>query len=590
MNCQHLDPEEFGVECELRNLHGSLFTLVKKLTTILDSESKDGDEPQRPHEKARKQPKREIVVCENKLRELQTMLTEILSSENIDFDSIEVIQSRLWHVQSRLTRISGSASVTDIANKLSLSCDSFLAAIASVLKDQSNRNNSMDVIRAVQLEIPLYDGQEDNVDDAEIPKDDAVPGTSKQIDLPHPLASTGRIPSLTSSNVNIHDTIADISLMLENLSRKSGLHVPKVSENKNQNTFSIEGQSNARDISENVNVLPNTSHHTRKYPTHLQVQKWNINFNPSSKETIPIEQFLYRVEHLAKVYKISHNDLVNDVQFLLSGEACQYYWLFLKTTSNLNWADLKVALVTRFKDRKTDFDIKFELHSRKQNVPRETFLEFYNAVLTISYTLKVPLSDSDLIDLLMRNMRDGLMISLAGESFTSIQELVKRCVALEDSWSRIGYIPENNLQRRRNVSELGECQQPQPMNNSSNELNNYSFDASVSALAQSYNTFNKASISTPNNRTCWNCDAVGLHHWIDCTDSVKRKFCYGCGAKNTLKPNCVRCSTKSGNLRSEVKVTGSIPFRNNEISLNQPQTEEAASNTDPELYRRQHNH
>lgn len=585
MNCQHLDPEEFGVECELRNIHGSLFTLVKQLTTILESESKDGDEPQRPHEKARKQPKREISCCENKLRELQVLLTDTLSAETIDTDVLECIQSRLYHVHSRLTRISNSPSVTTIATKLILSCNSFLTAIHSILENKSSRDNSIEVIRAVQLDIPLFDEQDeeehaDNTKENVGTLENPVPGTSKDFNPDHSLSSTSKIPP----DGNLQDAIADITLLLENLTKKSGLQVPTSAVNPPQNTFSVDSNSLPRDSNNQTTVAH------RKYPTHLQVQKWNINFNPNSKDTIPIEQFLYRVEHLARVYKISHDEMVNDVQFLLSGEACQYYWLLIKTTANLNWECLKEALITRFKDRKTDFDIKFELHNRKQNVPRESFLEFYNAVLTISYTLKIPLPDIDLIDLLMRNMRDGLTISLAGESFSSIQALVKRCVALEDSWNRIGYVPENVLQRRKNVSEVGLVQSLNTNVGSFVEpVPNYSsFDSSVAALAQSYQNFNKNSASVPNNRSCWNCDVVGLHHWMDCPESTKRKFCYGCGAKNVMKPNCVKCSPNQGNRQMEVKSSGNLPFRNNEISFSQSNTtEEAASNTDPELYRRQ---
>lgn len=597
MNCEHLDPEEFMVECELRNLHGSLFTLVKQLSTVLESEIKDGDEPQRPHEKARKQPRREIALCENKLRELQIQLQENLSADPINTNSLECIQSRLLHIFSRLSRISTSSIVHDNAQKLVLSCNSFLAAINSVLEDKVNPNNSLEVIRAVQLEeIPLFDEHDVGENSEENPEQAPSGSLDKSISVPsHP----SRIPlSSTSQNgpresdVNINEAVAEISILLENLTRRVSLidssNLDSQSSSKapaQQNTFSIETNTSQPTSTSS----PNFSNSSRKYPTHLQVRKWNINFNPNAKDAIPIEQFLYRVQHLAKVYSIRDEDLVNDVQFLLSGEACEYYWLYIKTTPNTNWINLKEALMNRFQDRKTDFDIKCELHKRKQNAPRETFLEFYSAILSISYTLKAPLSDKDLIDLMMMNMRDGLQISLAGESFHDIQSLVKRCVVLEDSWNRIAYVPESVLQRRRNVSELGSQTSNACMSVTvADQASNYnSFDVSVSALNNSYQNFNKNSSSVQNNRTCWNCDVVGLHHWMDCPDSVKRKFCYGCGTKNVLKPNCIKCFPNQGNRSREVKSSGNH-FHNNEILPTlQSTTEEAASNTDPELQRRQ---
>ena len=50
-------------------------------------------------------------------------------------------------------------------------------------------------------------------------------------------------------------------------------------------------------------------------------------------------------------------------------------------------------------------------------------------------------------------MRDGLVVALAGEHFVSIEALVTRCTAIEDSWNRIGYVTENLL-RRRVVNEI----------------------------------------------------------------------------------------------------------------------------------------
>ena len=42
---------------------------------------------------------------------------------------------------------------------------------------------------------------------------------------------------------------------------------------------------------------------------------------------------------------------------------------------------------------------------------------------------------------------------------------------------------------------------------------------------------------------CWNCDKTG-HNYYDCLD-VRRVFCFGCGATDTYRPSCLKCSEKS---------------------------------------------
>ncbi|KAH8403423.1 hypothetical protein KR215_004012, partial [Drosophila sulfurigaster] len=52
---------------------------------------------------------------------------------------------------------------------------------------------------------------------------------------------------------------------------------------------------------------------------------------------------------------------------------------------------------------------------------------------------------------------------------------------------------------------------------------------------------------------CWNCRKEG-HRYQDCV-SDRRVFCYGCGAANTYKPSCGKCSknSKPGTSKSAYK-------------------------------------
>ena len=50
---------------------------------------------------------------------------------------------------------------------------------------------------------------------------------------------------------------------------------------------------------------------------------------------------------------------------------------------------------------------------------------------------------------------------------------------------------------------------------------------------------------------CYDCDEIG-HYWYDCL-KARTIFCYGCGAKNTYKPQCSTCSSKKINLTKNWK-------------------------------------
>lgn len=51
---------------------------------------------------------------------------------------------------------------------------------------------------------------------------------------------------------------------------------------------------------------------------------------------------------------------------------------------------------------------------------------------------------------------------------------------------------------------------------------------------------------------CWNCKDLG-HRYQDCEKEFQHVFCFGCGAPNIRKPNCLKCQSRlSGNFRSGV--------------------------------------
>lgn len=88
----------------------------------------------------------------------------------------------------------------------------------------------------------------------------------------------------------------------------------------------------------------------------------NVNMNLSfdgSRNALPIERFLFRVERLAVSFNIPSEQLVDELHFLLKGSAMEFYWSVVEQhRGRITWAQMKIALRERYRERRTDFDIR----------------------------------------------------------------------------------------------------------------------------------------------------------------------------------------------------------------------------------------
>lgn len=221
--------------------------------------------------------------------------------------------------------------------------------------------------------------------------------------------------------------------------------VPAPSEN--QNTFTIENRNVPAVSSSTSNQKSRNGNSTSSI-----ILKWNISFDGSSKD-IAVERFLFRVQYLASSFEITEEQLVKNLGFLLKGPAKEFYWVLVEKAQNLTWQQLRCAFINQYKDRRTDSDIRHILDLRKQRF-KENIQDFYNDLLAISLPLRTPLTDLETLDLMKRNMRAGLQISIAGEQFRSLPDFLHRCISIEDSWNRIGFIPEQSMFPRNKINEI----------------------------------------------------------------------------------------------------------------------------------------
>lgn len=131
MNINSLTNDEFIVECDVRNIRGVAIDSYNQLKAQLAAEQVTSVLiPNRAHQAARKNPKREITLCKAKLQSLKSIIQSLENTFNQD--EYTNIYSRLLHVEGRIQRISRSKVVKEFVADIN--------DIIARLKDSLNLN------------------------------------------------------------------------------------------------------------------------------------------------------------------------------------------------------------------------------------------------------------------------------------------------------------------------------------------------------------------------------------------------------------------------------------------------------------------
>lgn len=222
---------------------------------------------------------------------------------------------------------------------------------------------------------------------------------------------------------------------------------------------------------------------------------------------------------------------------LLTGKAREWYWRYHKQVPSVNWDEFCHAIKGQYKEMKSTFDLREEIRNRKQRAG-ESYDTFFDALSTIADRLPRPMSEEEFIEIIARNLRPEIRQDLLYVPIRSLSHL-RKLVQMRENFLSDEYVRRTLNQRSQNPSlvprrQISEIEQGVNMDNASEYL--------VEAVQKS---------DPPNVFRCWNCDSSG-HHWHDCLED-RTIFCYGCGAKDTYKPQCPKClsrnQTSSKNLR-----------------------------------------
>lgn len=411
-----------------------------------------------------------------------------------------------------------------------------------------------------------------------------LPVSVPLISQPQPYVQNEIIPNLQNSPINVNQ----LSMLLSQLNNSLVApqsnpiigtspilnSVPVASSPHSIHPEAVDFESRPSSLGRDINPRLN-----------YNIHKWNLSFD-GSKTGLNVDRFLYRVETNASVYNIQSYRLMNDIQYLLKGKALNWFWSFKENKRPTSWSELRNAMTSHFKDERNDFDIRQSICERKQKL-NESFQDFYTAITEMTLGLSEPLRDFDLMLILHGNMRLGLKEKLAGKKFNTSTDLFDECVHIENTWRQISYVPEKTmgvLPNPRSVHEIRE-DLSQFENSCVYQPTNDSQFSDVSAVTFSQNNSNKINLTRNpipqhilDKVQCWNCKMFG-HFYYNCPQGVLlHVFCRGCGQSDILFEYCVKCQ---GNIKREVRV--GVPT-SQKSSPQISNTEDAASNTDPELY------
>lgn len=274
--------------------------------------------------------------------------------------------------------------------------------------------------------------------------------------------------------------------------------------------------------------------------------KWNLQFCGANSD-LPVDEFLFRIETLARSSNIDEDMLPFGMHYVLHGEAQSWYWIYHRDNPQVNWNVFKDALRRHFSLVETQVEIREKISKRKQRVG-EAFNEFYLVVAGIASRLNHRMPENELVEILRANMIPPLKSALLFQQTHTVAQLQECCKKCERLWqteslsanriSRTTLPPRVNeiTAHMENVS-IGEYQvEPQIFYNAND--NQYGYVDQIDALQK---PDDKKIANRMDLMICWNCDEMG-HTFDLCTVATRNIFCYGCGLKNTYKPTCTRCN------------------------------------------------
>ena len=118
--------------------------------------------------------------------------------------------------------------------------------------------------------------------------------------------------------------------------------------------------------------------------------------------------------------------MCDNLHILLCEKANDWYWRCHKRTRVVVWNELCYALRSQFQDTRLESDIIDSMCERKQ-MPGESFDNFCDSITKTSDKLVMPMSETELLNIIKRNLRPEVRKDLLYVQSVSVEHLRSIC-------------------------------------------------------------------------------------------------------------------------------------------------------------------
>lgn len=524
-----LRPDELNFELVLRNIATNQPDRLQQLQLALSAEALGQREVPLDTERIIRQTvTQEVRECDAKLTEISADYDEALGSANDPL--LESIQSRLIHLSGRVKRLrvyaQDHAAVIRIACRVNELVESSKAGRLSLGAGESMLEPDM----MVEGFDGVYQG--------------AVGGVRKR--TPKPKQVTPSPPPPTAAPwANLRDSM------------------PRVD---NRFTLGLGEMTSTYEDRRHVSQhrMQSANQSGQGVQGGFRIAKWPLRFSGVASE-LTIDEFLFRIERLARLDGVSPAALAIGVGVLLTDRAAQWYWTYQRKDEGASWEELKAAFVRRYRpQRENDHDIRAKIEARKQR-SGEHFGDFCQDIEALAVRLLRRMPEDEIVETLRRNMTMPLRKALWRTPTASIDELMQVCDEFES------LCEEEDRQTRAAQRRQGRVSEIEAVDAEDEWAQSRAAEVEVAHGGERYVDAMQQGMSRSDRVICWNCKDIG-HLFSQCQKPLLGRFCFSCGMSNVLKAECPKCA---GNARRDVRMAAarSMPHAQPQILKRTPSAE-----------------
>lgn len=197
--------------------------------------------------------------------------------------------------------------------------------------------------------------------------------------------------------------------------------------NLNISNDDVTEQRNVRTNSSPNSSSSNSNSDTPLEPLYTEkvlniIRNWKIKFS-GHKDPISVDEFVYRINVLtSNTLKGDFTLLCKHAHVLFEGKALEWYWRYHCQDNNLDWVSLTNFLRRHYKTEYTDYDILDDIRKRRQK-PDESFDDYFEVISTMTDKLKNPISDTDLKETILRNLKVEIRHELLHLNISSVSDI-----------------------------------------------------------------------------------------------------------------------------------------------------------------------